>query len=276
MMREAFAFLDTPPSGMFFGERQAPMGASSALLRAVNGAPLGTATGSVARPSHHRSERLERHDAKDTDDAKARAVFGDENLPLLDGIEKWPSYCGPSGWAAVPYIQRLMAKARAVDVPVIHITGLSEEDAGVPGWFEALHSSGERQVPSDPAVRQRWERRLDIIDEVAPLPGEIFLRKTAPSAFFGTPLMAQLNYLGIDTLLVTGESVSGCVRATVVDAASYRFKVQVVEECVFDRHEACHAINLFDMNQKYADVIHIDQAIAYLDSLATTRSIAAE
>jgi nicotinamidase-related amidase len=161
-------------------------------------------------------------------------------------------------------------------VPVIHITGLREEDAGVPGWFEALHSSGKRQAPSDPAVRQRWERRLEIIDEVAPLPGEVFLRKTAPSAFFGTPLMAQLNYLGIDTLLVTGESVSGCVRATVVDAASYRFKVQVVEECVFDRHEACRAINLFDMNQKYADVINIDRAIAYLDSLGVTRSVAAE
>jgi nicotinamidase-related amidase len=159
---------------------------------------------------------------------------------------------------------------------VIHITGLREEDAGIPGWFDALHSSGKREVPIDPATRQRWERRLDIIDEVAPLPREVFLRKTAPSAFFGTPLMAQLNHLGIDTLLVTGESVSGCVRATVVDAASYRFKVQVVEECVFDRHEACHAINLFDMNQKYADVISIDQAIAYLDSLAATRSIAAE
>ena len=205
-----------------------------------------------------------------------RAVFGDENVPLLEGIEKWPSYCGPSGWVAVPYIQRLMAKARAVGVPVIHITGLREEDAGMPGWFEALHSGGKRELPSDPAVRRRWERRLDIIDEVAPLPGEVFLRKTAPSAFFGTPLMAQLTYLGIDTLLVTGESVSGCVRATVVDAASYRFKVQVVEECVFDRHEACHAINLFDMNQKYADVISIDQAIAYLDSLGGTRSVAAE
>ena len=79
--------------------------------------------------------------------------------------------------------------------------------------------------------------------------------------------MAQLNHLGIDTLLVTGESTSGCVRASVVDAASYRFRVQVVEECVFDRHEACHAINLFDMHQKYADVISIDAAVNYLRSL---------
>ena len=76
--------------------------------------------------------------------------------------------------------------------------------------------------------------------------------------------MAQLNYLDVDTLLVTGESTSGCVRASVVEAASYRFRVQVIEECVFDRHEACHAMNLFDMNQKYADVISIDAAVDYL------------
>jgi maleamate amidohydrolase len=197
-----------------------------------------------------------------------RAVFGDENLPLLEGIKKWPSYCGPAGWATVPHTQRLMAKARAIGVPVIHITGLGEEHAGVPGWSEAIHAGRKRGEPKDPGARERWARRLEIIDELAPLPGEVFLRKTAPSAFFGTPLMAQLNHLDIDTLIVTGESVSGCVRATVVEAASYRFKVQVVEECVFDRHEACCAINLFDMNQKYADVIGIDQAIAYLDKIA--------
>ena len=197
-----------------------------------------------------------------------RAVFGDENVPLMEGIKKWPSYCGPVGWKAVPHIQRLMAKARALGVPVIHITGLGEEDAGMPGWSEAIHAGRRRGAPADPEARERWARRLEIIDEVAPLPGEVVLRKTAPSAFYGTPLMAQLNFLDIDTLLVTGESVSGCVRASVVEAASYRFKVQVVEECVFDRHEACHAINLFDMNQKYADVIGIDTAIAYLDKIA--------
>jgi nicotinamidase-related amidase len=188
-----------------------------------------------------------------------RAVFGDANVPLVEGLELWPSYCGPSGWAAVPHIQRLMQMARQIGVPVLHVTGLGEEESGVPGWSDAIHG--------DPAALARHARRLEIIDEVAPEPGEVVLRKTAPSAFWGTPLMAQLNYLHIDTLLVTGESTSGCVRASVVEAASFRFKVQVVEECVFDRHEACHAINLFDMNQKYADVISIDTAISYLEAL---------
>jgi len=102
------------------------------------------------------------------------------------------------------------------------------------------------------------------VDEVAPMAGEPVLRKSAPSAFSGTPLIGQLNYLGVDTLLVAGESTSGCVRATVVDGTTYRFRMIVVEECVFDRHQAAHAINLFDMHQKYADVVPLEEAIAYL------------
>jgi nicotinamidase-related amidase len=192
-----------------------------------------------------------------------RAVFGDQNLPLLEGIKLWPGYCGPAGWNAVPHIQKLLRAGRAAGIPIVHVTGLAEETSGVPGWSDALRGH-RRKALTDKAAIDRHARRYDIIDEAAPLPGEVVLYKTAPSAFFGTPLMSQLNLLDIDTLLVTGESTSGCVRASVVDAATYRFRVQVVEECVFDRHEACHAINLFDMNQKYADVIALDAALEYL------------
>src|SRR5680860_46161 len=110
-------------------------------------------------------------------------------------------------------------------------------------------------------------RRYEIVEQAAPVPGEVVLRKTAPSAFFGTPLMSHYNSLGIDTLIVCGESTSGCVRASVIDARSYRFNVIVVEECVYDRHEASHAMNLFDMNQKYADVLPLNDVVTYLDKL---------
>lgn len=192
-----------------------------------------------------------------------RGVFGDEKLPLMEGVKLWPGYCGPVSWKSVPYTQKLHAAARAAGIPVMHVTGLAEEDAGVPGWSEAIHG-GPRKLPDDPGARQRHTRRYDIIDELAPLPGEVVLRKTAPSAFNGTPLLGELTRRGIDTLIVAGESTSGCVRASVVDGASARFRVQVVEECVFDRHEACHAINLFDMNQKYADVIPLSAALEYI------------
>lgn len=197
-----------------------------------------------------------------------RGACGDENLLLEDGLKLWPSYCGPAAWEAIPHVQALISEARAAGVPICHATGLLDEDAGIVGWSAAIHPRSPRRTASlDAAARDRLARRFDIVDEVAPQKGDVVVRKTAPSAFWGTPLIAELNRLGIDTLLVTGESTSGCVRATVVDAASYRFHVQVVEDCVFDRHEACHAINLFDMNQKYADVISVGAAKDYLRGL---------
>jgi len=198
-----------------------------------------------------------------------RWVFGDEPQSLLEGVKLWPGYTGMAGWNAIPHIQRLLGEARAAGVPITYVTGLVDEDSGMPGWNEAVHGDRGRRGggSGDPVERDRYRRRYDIIDDVAPQPGDVVLRKTAPSAFWGTPLMAELNRLDVDTLIVTGESTSGCVRASVVEAASYRFRVQVVEDCVFDRHEACHAINLFDMHQKYADVISIDTAVEYLRGL---------
>ena len=192
-----------------------------------------------------------------------RWVFGDEPQPLLEAVKTWPGSCGLAGWQALPSIQRLLALARELGLPVVHLTGL--DDAGMPGWNEAIHRDtgrGHADPSSDGLDRRR--RRYQIVDQVAPLPGEVVLRKTAPSAFWGTPLAGHLNYLGVDTLIVAGESTSGCVRATVVDGSSYRFRVIVVEDCVFDRHEAAHAINLFDMHTKYADVLPLSEVEAQL------------
>lgn len=190
-----------------------------------------------------------------------RWVFGDEPRPLLEAIKTWPASCGLAGWQALPRIQDLLAIARQVGIPVIHITMLDVD--GMPGWSEAAHRD-TFCPPADPAMLERWRRRTEIVDEVAPIAGEPVLRKSAPSAFAGTPLIGHLNYLGVDTLLVAGESTSGCVRATVVDGTTHRFRMVVVEECVFDRHQAAHAINLFDMHQKYADVVPLTEAIGYL------------
>jgi maleamate amidohydrolase len=187
-----------------------------------------------------------------------RWVFGDEPQPLLEAIKTWPGSCGLAAWQAVPHLQRLLGLAREVGLPVVHVTGL--EDSGMLGWGEAAHGGAGRGA----STPQQRRGRYDIIPQVAPIPGEVVLRKTTPSAFNGTPLLAHLNYLGVDTLIVGGESTSGCVRASVVDACSYRFRVIVVEECVFDRHEAAHAINLFDMHEKYADVLPIADVEAHL------------
>jgi nicotinamidase-related amidase len=140
------------------------------------------------------------------------------------------------------------------------MTGL--DHAGVEGWGVRREVSPTADM--SPEVRERRTRRWDIIDEVAPLPGEAVLRKSSPSAFWGTPLVGHLHYLGVDTIITCGESTSGCVRASVVDGCTYRYRMIVVEECVFDRHEAAHAMNLFDMHQKYADVVSLDDVMEYL------------
>jgi len=187
-----------------------------------------------------------------------RWVMGDRPQPLLEAIKTWPGSTGLAGWEAIPHVQRIIAAAREAGVPVIHATG----NPRVPHWSDRRESLRPR--PTDPVMIERRKHRFDIIDEVAPLDDEIVINKSAPSAFQGTALLAHLNYIDVDTLIVCGESTSGCVRASVVDGCTYRYRVAVVEEGVWDRHEASHAMNLFDMNQKYADVISADETVQWL------------
>jgi nicotinamidase-related amidase len=195
-----------------------------------------------------------------------RSVFGDQPLPLLEAVGSWPASCGLAAWEAIPHLQRLLVAARSAAIPIVFTTGLG--GGGITAWATAIHRGPSSQAEHTSAATDRAPRRYEIIDDVAPLEGELVLHKAAPSAFWGTPLIAHLTYLGIDTLLVGGESTSGCVRATVVDAASHRLRATVVEECVFDRHEAAHAMNLFDMHQKYADVLSLSDVLAYLGRIS--------
>jgi nicotinamidase-related amidase len=162
----------------------------------------------------------------------------------------------------LPHIQKLLAKAREVGIPVIHVTGM--DGVAIEPWAFRRDKTKRADMNQEQLDRQR--RKFDIVDEVKPIPGETVLKKVSPSAFWGTPLIAHLNFLGVDTVLTCGESTSGCVRASVVDGTTNRLRMIVAEECVFDRREACHAINLFDMNQKYADVLPLDDILKYLDA----------
>ena len=189
-----------------------------------------------------------------------RAVFGDQPATVDEGLDLWPATCGMAGWNALPHIQRLLAAAREHGIPVFHVTGYDD----LPNWRDPRKGT----TPIDDGWAGRYARRHDIVDQVAPIEGELVLRKTAPSCFWGTPLLGLLVREGVDTLIVAGESTSGCVRATVVDGKAYRYRVLGPEECVFDRDEAPHAINLFDMEQKYADVIPLENVLTYLDEVA--------
>lgn len=127
----------------------------------------------------------------------------------------------------------------------------------------ADHNIFSLKVPGMLTLKEH-DAHSAIVDELAPRPGELVVRKTVPSAFFGTPLAQWLTQRGIQTLLVAGAVTSGCVRASVVDAMSWGFRPVVVSDCVGDRAIGPHDASLFDMGQKYAAVMPRDQALRTL------------
>jgi maleamate amidohydrolase len=167
---------------------------------------------------------------------------------------------GADQTSPVEAIARLLAVSRASGVPAF-FTSLAYEpdgsDAGVWG----------QKMPALLSLRRDDPAAVEVDDRIAPVDGELVLSKRAPSAFFGTGLTGLLTPLGIDTVIVTGCSTSGCIRASVVDAVSYGYRVIVPTECVSDRVPGPHQANLFDIDAKYGDVMPLDQVIAYLSAL---------
>lgn len=174
------------------------------------------------------------------------------NIPVREANQLHPGSCGEHAWKAVEPTRRLFDAARAAGVPIIYTTRHAET-GGV--------KSTKRNISGE------TEEQYAIIDELAPQPGELVIYKERASAFFGTPLVAHLRRLRVESLIICGESTSGCVRASTVDAYSNGFHNIVAEECTFDRSMLSHKVNLFDLHHKYADVMHADQIIAHLDKM---------
>ena len=194
------------------------------------------------------------------------SVVGLTREPIFESMKTFPGSMGLEGWAAVDKTVELLAVARANKVPVIHVKG--GLDPKIAPW---IHRRGGLRA-QDPELARKG---AEFIAEVAPIEGEVVIEKTSASPFWGTPLLMHLQGLGVDTLIVGGESTSGCVRATVVDGATNRFRMGVVAECVFDRTEASHFINLYDMHQKYADVVPLELAKDYLNRISNAPAAAA-
>ncbi|RDV02056.1 isochorismatase family protein [Undibacter mobilis] len=171
--------------------------------------------------------------------------------PISDVSKMFPSSCGIAAWNALPPTQKLLAAARRAQLPIFYTTGCVPKSKGA---MAATQRGGRRPDESDFVIQP----------DVAPEEGDVIITKERASAFFGTLLATNLTRLGIQSLIVAGETTSGCVRASVVDAYSSGFHVTVVEECCFDRSELSHKVNLFDMHHKYADVLKIEAVLAHL------------
>lgn len=176
--------------------------------------------------------------------------------PVAELHRTFPSSCGENAWAAIEPTKRLFAAARAAGLPVFYST----TDARPDSLPTVVTATKRKRLPPDPAV---YAIRADF----KPQPGDVVITKQRASAFYGTPLLAHLTQLGVHTVIICGESTSGCVRASAVDAYSNGFHVVLAEQCCFDRSLISHKVNLFDLHHKYADVMHTDEIVAHLGTL---------
>jgi len=201
-----------------------------------------------------------------------RVGFGDR--PGLLVIDMARAFCDPAykvgsdQTPAVEAIAELLEAARAARVPVYFTTIAYLPDGRDGGWFvKKLPALMELQL-DDPAV-------MEIDPRIAPAADDTVILKKYASAFFQTHLASMLVTEAIDTLIVTGCSTSGCVRATVIDGVSHGYRVIVPREAVSDRAEGPHLANLFDIDSKYGDVVPLSEALEYLHALPTRPEAAA-
>ncbi len=188
-------------------------------------------------------------------DVQYRTV-GTEPRPFWDAIKEFPTACGQVGWDAVHQIARVLALFRSKGWPVLY-----------PYVSQKENFDKGRLADKVPALMTVAKRGYDFVGEIAPEPNDVLLPKKHPSAFFGTPLASYLIERQVDTLVVTGCTTSGCIRGTVVDGFAYNFRMLVPQECVYDRSQVSHAVNLFDMSEKYADVMSVEDALARLQAV---------
>ncbi|MCQ9617705.1 isochorismatase family protein [Paenalcaligenes niemegkensis] len=188
-------------------------------------------------------------------DAQRRTI-GSKSQPIEEAIQEFPTSCGEYAWNALPQIKALVDFFHEKNWPIFYpyVAYKNDYDQGQFG----TKVSAVMNVPIE---------GYEFPTAIEPKNGAIKVAKYHPSAFFGTSLASYLIERRIDTLIVTGATTSGCVRGTVVDASSLNYKVVVVEDAVFDRVPSSHAVNLFDMASKYADVMPAEELIALLDDV---------
>ena len=187
---------------------------------------------------------------------------GEGPEPVLESIRKWRSACGPQAWTrSIPAIVQILEVARRKRLPVIYTTNPRRPDGFDLGvWNDKSYRSAD-------VVDVLGHKGNEIVAEVAPEDGDIFIEKRKPSAFFGTPLMSHLTMLRADSLILFGSTTSGCVRATAVDGVSFDLRVTIPHEACFDRSQLSHKVALMDVHMKYCDVTDTADVLENLESL---------
>jgi len=195
----------------------------------------------------------------------ARMGFGKKPalviVDFINGFNDPDAFGGGNIQDAIDHTEKLLVAARHYDLPIVYTAQCYAADGSEDGVFNL-------KMPGLRDGLLRGSEAVQVVDQLAPRKGERVIEKQCPSAFFGTDLAGWLAQRGVDTAIVTGCTTSGCVRATVVDAMGMGFRPMVPRECVGDRAQGPHEANLFDMDQKYADVMSLGEVLAELEHLA--------
>ena len=205
-----------------------------------------------------------------------RKRFGFGKVPALINIDLQKAYTAVGEFSTayetnplqLEYVNALAAAFRSKEFPVVwtYVAYMdSGEDCGI--WGTRTNTPDSLQNIKVGSRRSEFDDRLQIDAHK-----DIIVNKRMASAFFETNLGSVFNFHGVDTVVVTGGSTSGCVRATVVDSLSRSYRTIVAEECVADKHESPHFANLYDMAVKYADVLSTDEVLSHIKTLPDTKS----
>ena len=187
-------------------------------------------------------------------------------IDFVNGFANPDQFGGGNIGEAIEGTRGLLADARALGLPIAYTRVVYADDGSDAGVF-TLKAPALTQLTEDAFASQ-------VVDQLTPRDGEYIVRKTQPSAFFGTNLTAWFVSRGVDTVIVTGCTTSGCVRASVIDSMSYNFRTVVATDCVGDRALGPHEANLFDMEQKYADLMTSSEVMAILHERAPAETTA--
>ena len=215
------------------------------------------------------SDKTAREIFQDVKSNPARAKFGFGKKAALVNVDPQKAYTCLNEFKTayetdprqMEYINKLASGFRALDWPVIwtHVAYMDDaSDAGI--WGTRTDTADSLQNIKFGSRRSEFDDRLEI-DQIK---DAVYLKKM-PSTFFETPLQSLLVWHQVDTLVITGGSTSGCIRATAVDSLSRGYRTIVPEECVADKHESYHFANLTDLLLKYADVVDVKEVFEYLD-----------
>ena len=181
-------------------------------------------------------------------------------IDFINGFADPDAFGGGNIQDAIENTSELLAVARHMDLPIVFTSHVYAEDGSEDGVFN-LKSPGLAKL-------KRGTKEVEVVEELTPRSGERVLENHYPSGFSNTDLTAWLAKRGVDTAIVAGCTTSGCVRATVVDAMSNGFRPIVPRECSGDRATGPHEANLFDIDQKYGDVMSLKEVLDELDKLA--------